>query len=82
MPHIYTRSNPRKSRGIFPVIILAFLVQLSSCSSVPDPINAHIEVLPKFTDLQRIIDQEKDKLFVINFLGYFLSPMLERNAPF
>lgn len=64
------------------IFVLLFPVLLISCGNLKKDHNSSIEILPEFSDLQNIINKEKDRLMIVNFWATSCPPCLKEMPHF
>jgi len=64
------------------ILLFYIFIILVSCQSKETNINDSIEVLEQFSDLQSIIDSDKNKVWVINFWATSCPPCLKEMPHF
>ena len=64
------------------ILIFSIFIILVSCRSKETSYNDSIEVLEQFSDLQSIIDTDKNKIWVINFWATSCPPCLKEMPHF
>lgn len=62
-------------KSFLPILIVTIL--FTSCKSKVSDKNATIEILEQFSELQSIIDSEKDTLLVLNFWSTYCPPCIK-----
>ena len=62
-------------KSFLPILIVTLL--FTSCKSKVTDKNATIEILEQFSELQSIIDSEKDTLLVLNFWSTYCPPCIK-----
>ena len=64
------------------VFVVSILTLILSCNSKEMNYNSTIEIINQFSDLQTIIESEKDKLLVVNFWATTCPPCLKEMPHF
>ncbi len=64
------------------ILTFTFLVLISSCSHKEVEYNSSIETLKQFSDLQSMMDAEKDKVLIVNFWATTCPPCIKEMPHF